>query len=276
MMLASASGELKTRVPPNARCRPCVTLKTPPLPGHRLERRLAARVGDVLAEHDDARVARHLVLHRPVDRRDHRVGLAFRRRLGREVGGRRIDVRRVDVERRRVGRRLLGLHRRVGGGVDLLLDLLDDRLELAPRSRCPRRRGTPPCRVIGSRFASSARSSFVLYSFSSSDSECEYGRIDLGVDERRALARARVGDAPRHRLVAGRGSRCRRCSGRRGRGTTRRASRGRRRRSALRPAPRSRSRCLRSGRRPGACRCTPEFSDSQNSPSLDVPSPIET
>ena len=32
-MLASASGELKTRSPPNARCRPCVTLKTPPLPG---------------------------------------------------------------------------------------------------------------------------------------------------------------------------------------------------------------------------------------------------
>ena len=32
MMFASASGELKTRVLPNARCRPCVTLKTPPLP----------------------------------------------------------------------------------------------------------------------------------------------------------------------------------------------------------------------------------------------------
>jgi hypothetical protein len=33
MMLASASGELKTRSFPNARCSPCVTLKTPPLPG---------------------------------------------------------------------------------------------------------------------------------------------------------------------------------------------------------------------------------------------------
>ena len=31
-MLASASGELNTRVPPKRRCRPCVTLKTPPLP----------------------------------------------------------------------------------------------------------------------------------------------------------------------------------------------------------------------------------------------------
>ena len=33
MMLASASGELKTRSAPYCRCRPCVTLKTPPLPG---------------------------------------------------------------------------------------------------------------------------------------------------------------------------------------------------------------------------------------------------
>ena len=31
-MLASASGELKTRREPNCRCSPCVTLKTPPLP----------------------------------------------------------------------------------------------------------------------------------------------------------------------------------------------------------------------------------------------------
>ncbi len=31
-MLASASGELNTRWLPNSRCRPCVTLNTPPLP----------------------------------------------------------------------------------------------------------------------------------------------------------------------------------------------------------------------------------------------------
>ena len=32
-MFASASGELKTRSSPNIRCKPCVSLKTPPLPG---------------------------------------------------------------------------------------------------------------------------------------------------------------------------------------------------------------------------------------------------
>ena len=32
MMLASASGVLKTLTPPNSLCRPCVALKTPPLP----------------------------------------------------------------------------------------------------------------------------------------------------------------------------------------------------------------------------------------------------
>ena len=56
--------------------------------------------------------------------------------------------------------------------------------------------------VIGSRVASSARSAGVLYSFSSSDSECEYGRDDLGVDQRRTLARAAVRHGVRHRPVA--------------------------------------------------------------------------
>ena len=54
------------------------------LAGHVRQRRRLARVRDVLAEHDDARVPRHFVLQRAVDRADHRVGLAFglRRRSG--------------------------------------------------------------------------------------------------------------------------------------------------------------------------------------------------
>ena len=101
MMSASASGELNTRSLPKARCRPCVTLKTPALAGDRLERRLAAAVGHVLAEHDDPRVARHFVLQRAVDRGDHRVGLAVGHGVGAERGRRRIDVGRVDEQAER-------------------------------------------------------------------------------------------------------------------------------------------------------------------------------
>ena len=56
---------------------------------HDRQRVLLARVRDVLAEDDDARVARHLVLQRAVDRRDHRVRLAFGVRRRVEGRGRR-------------------------------------------------------------------------------------------------------------------------------------------------------------------------------------------
>ena len=82
MMPASASGELNTRAPPNARCRPWVTLNTPPLPDTLPSAASRLHVGDVLAEYDDARVARHLVLQRAVDRRDHRVAACRPARRG--------------------------------------------------------------------------------------------------------------------------------------------------------------------------------------------------
>ena len=63
-MLASASGELKTRSLPKARCRPCVDLEHAAFAGDQRQRRLVAGIGDVLAEDDDARVVRHLVLQR--------------------------------------------------------------------------------------------------------------------------------------------------------------------------------------------------------------------
>ena len=58
-------------------------------------------------------------------------------------------------------------------------------------------------RTSGSRRASASRSAGVLYSFSSSESECEYGTDDGGVDEHRPLALAHVRDRLAHRAVAG-------------------------------------------------------------------------
>ena len=50
------------------------------------QRFLVTDVGHVLPEDDDARIVSHFVFERRVDRGDHRVGLALRRRLGRERG----------------------------------------------------------------------------------------------------------------------------------------------------------------------------------------------
>ena len=72
---------------------------------HRRELGLVAGVGDVLAEHDDVRRARHLVVQRAVDRRHHRVGLAVGLRLGGECVACRIHVRREHPEPGRVARR---------------------------------------------------------------------------------------------------------------------------------------------------------------------------
>ena len=59
--------------------------------------RVAPRgVGHVLAEHDDARVAGHLVSQRLVDRGQHRARCGIGPRLAVEARRRGIDVRRVD------------------------------------------------------------------------------------------------------------------------------------------------------------------------------------
>ena len=67
MMFASASGVLKQRASPNARCSPNVMPNTPPLPGTS-SMHVGVGVGDVLAEHADAFVARHLLVQREPDR----------------------------------------------------------------------------------------------------------------------------------------------------------------------------------------------------------------
>ena len=70
-MLASASGELKTRSEPNSVCRPAVSLKTPPLPLTSVSACLAAGVGHVFAVDHDARIAAHLVVQAGVDQVGH-------------------------------------------------------------------------------------------------------------------------------------------------------------------------------------------------------------
>ena len=70
-MLASASGELKTRSEPNSVCRPAVSLKTPPLPLTSARALFAAGVGHVFAVDHDARIAAHLVVQAGVDQVGH-------------------------------------------------------------------------------------------------------------------------------------------------------------------------------------------------------------
>src|SRR6266511_1562123 len=102
------------------------------LPLHVLEVPLAADVGHVLAEHENAPVARHLVLEAAVQEIDHRRGIARELRvvLGVELLGRGVDVRRVDVEQRGLWFRLRGGERHVGRDADLLVHVPPDRLEL--------------------------------------------------------------------------------------------------------------------------------------------------
>ena len=193
MMLASASGELKTRVAAEGALQAVRDLEDAALALHVLERCLAAAVGDVLAEHDDARVARHLVLQRAVDRRDHRVGLALAAAAAvLERRRRRIDVGRVDVERRGVARRLRGLDRArrpprslrastslamsVSSASVAMPSAIEQRREL--RDRIALRFGGALVRGLVQLLVVRQR--------------VRVRADDLGVHERRALARARV------------------------------------------------------------------------------------
>jgi hypothetical protein len=100
------------------------------LAGHLRERALAARIRHVLAEDDDARVARHLVAQRRVDRGHHRVGRAAWSGFGLELGGRGIDGRREHVAVCGVGSGLGSGERLLRGRVDLPLDIAKQLREL--------------------------------------------------------------------------------------------------------------------------------------------------
>ena len=67
MMFASASGVLKQRASPNARCKPERDAEHAAL-ARDLVDHVGIGVGDVFAEHADAFVARHLLVQRQPDR----------------------------------------------------------------------------------------------------------------------------------------------------------------------------------------------------------------
>ena len=144
-MLASASGELKTRSRAEGALQAVRHLEDAALALHLGERRGVAGVGHVLAEDDDARVARHLVLQRAVDGGDHRVGLA--------VGLGRACRRRPRSGRRRASTRRAPAVSGVGFGAARASsvarrDLRDRRRPQIGRAR-PRWRG--PARAAAAR-----------------------------------------------------------------------------------------------------------------------------
>ena len=107
-------------------------LEDPALPLHFLEVLLAAGVGHVFAEDDDARLARHLVLKACIEQIHHRGGIACELGvvLGVELFGGRVDVRRVHVAQRRFRSRLGRGERHVGRDADFLVHLPPDLLDL--------------------------------------------------------------------------------------------------------------------------------------------------
>ena len=93
---------------------------------------LPAHIGHILAEHEDPRIARHLVAEAPIQEVDHgrRVAAELGRVLGVELLRRRIDGRGVHIEERRFGLGLRGRQRQIDGDEDFLLDVLLDGLQL--------------------------------------------------------------------------------------------------------------------------------------------------
>ena len=236
-MLASASGVLNTRVLPNSFCRPCVTLKTPPLP-LTLPRYSSRETSATSSPNTTMRSSRRISSrHAGVEQVHHRGRVAARTagrprcRTARPSGRRRASTpRRCTVLG--VGLRLL--ERVVGGGEHLGVHLVANRLELGlggvafadeplgeARERVARR--------VGLALLLGAVEHLVV-------GERVRVRPDhLGVHERRALALARVvrrrAASPRTR----RGGRSRPPPGCRGRGSRRRAWRSSRRRCSPRP-----------------------------------------
>ena len=195
MMLASASGELNTRSSPNSRCRPWVSLKTPPLPltSGSASFRLASATSSPKTTMRGSRAisslsVRLMAVH-------HRVGLALRLG-GRVEGGRRRDRRRASRRQSSavsfagfgaasaasaaslISRVDLGRHRReivVGGEAVRAEELGEARDRIAPRFGLALRRRLVELLVVGQRV--------------------RVGADDVRVDERGPLRRAHVGRA---------------------------------------------------------------------------------
>ena len=180
MMFASASGELNTRSGAELTLQSVRDLEDAALARDVRQRRDLARVGDVFAEDDDARIARHLVLQRAVDGGDHRVGLALglrgRCRTPADVGstsGEKTYQSAVSVPACGAASAAVVASR------NLAIDVGGDGVDLASRGKSfadqklahPRDRIPPRLRLRAPPASCTSRSS--------SDSECEYGRMTL-------------------------------------------------------------------------------------------------
>jgi len=117
-----------------------VTLNTPPLPFTCFQVLLAAGVRHVLAEHHDARITRHFILHAGVQQVHHRGGIASERGSSSvsKLFGRGIDVGRYTYSRAVSGSGWGEASAHVGGHADFLIHLTLDGLDLGFGS--PRRR----------------------------------------------------------------------------------------------------------------------------------------
>ena len=133
-MLASASGELKTRALPKSPLQIGGDFEDAALAFHLFEILLARAIGDVFAKDHDALVARHLVVKARVDQIDHRLRsasvLLVRRRdalvCGVEVLRSRIDIGRVDVQSRGFFRGLWRGQGFIGRAVYFVVDFFGD------------------------------------------------------------------------------------------------------------------------------------------------------
>ena len=203
-----------------------VSLKTPPLPLHLVEHFLARRVGDVLAEDDDARDrASSRRACRRSGGRPSSSARRPRRRPGRrrERGRRGIDVRASRRSRRRTrARGARAASARSAASLTSRVDLLVQPLEVGAARGSPRAGGTATVRRTGSRSRVARRAPPSAGTCaSSSESEWLYGRMTCAWTKRGALARC--GSIPRRSAARRRtrGSRSR--PPRRGRGSGSRA-----------------------------------------------------
>ena len=128
-MFASASGELNTRLFAERALESVRGFEHAALARHPFDDVAVACIGDVLAEHDHQRIARHLIVQGSVDRRDHRNRIALGRGRRAELVGRRVDVRRVHVKTCRLGCGPRRFERAIGGVGDFFGDTLPNRFE---------------------------------------------------------------------------------------------------------------------------------------------------
>ena len=169
---------------------------------HLAEVLLAGDVGHVFAEHEDARVAAHLVLHADVEKVHHGGGIARELWIvfGVELFAGRVHIRRVDAEMHGVGTRLWLRERIVRGGGDLGLHFIADALDVGVG-------GVPlldePFGEAGNRITGCVRVTFFFRTVEHFvvRQRVRVGANHAGMHERRTTAFARIGHGALHDFV---------------------------------------------------------------------------